>query len=194
MADEISTESPEPTAPPGVERWLKIVLRITGTFLLPALVAVVMPRSWIGWAHRQLGLGELAGGVLTEYLARSLSAFYAVVGGLLWLLSCDVRRYLPVIRYIAATWLALGMAVVAILAPHANQSFYRLIVCDAAAAWMCSLAMLLLAMKASLISGRRSTVSESPGPAARATTPGPGRASRRQEGRRRPGDPTSRTG
>ena len=149
MTDHLSTESPEPTAPSAAERWLKIVLRITGTFLLPAIVAVVMPRSWIASAHRQLGLGELAGGVLVEYLARTVSAFYAVVGGLLWLLSCDVRRHLPVIRYIAATWLALGMAVVAILSPHANQSFYWLIVCDAATAWVCSIAMLLLAARVS---------------------------------------------
>jgi len=151
MADEISTDVPEtPQAPePAAERWLKIVLRVVGAFLLPALIAVVMPRSWIASAHRQLGLGELAGGVLVEYLARTLSAFYAVVGGLLWLLSCDVRKYLAVIRYIAVTWLALGMVVVAILAPHSNQPFYWLIVTDAAVAWLCSLAMLVLAARVS---------------------------------------------
>jgi len=32
-------------------------------------------------------------------LARSTSAFYALMGGLLWVVSFDLRRHWPVIRY-----------------------------------------------------------------------------------------------
>jgi hypothetical protein len=35
------------------------------------------------------------------YLARTLSLFYALLGGLLWFVSLDLQRYRPVLRYLA---------------------------------------------------------------------------------------------
>ena len=53
---------------------LRYFLGIPGLF---ALVAVVMPLSWMAATHRWLGLGEMPTGPVVEYLARSVSAFYA---------------------------------------------------------------------------------------------------------------------
>jgi len=56
---------------------------LLGIGSLFALVPVFMPVSWMAGTHRWLGLGEMPTGPIVEYLARSLSAFYALVGALL---------------------------------------------------------------------------------------------------------------
>ena len=58
------------------------LLRILGVLALFAVVAVFMPMSWMVATHRWLGLGEMPTGPVVEYLARSLSAFYAIMGAL----------------------------------------------------------------------------------------------------------------
>jgi hypothetical protein len=62
-----------------------------------ALVPVVMPWSWMAATHRWLGLGETPSGRMVEYLARSLSAFYALVGAL-----CLVRKIGEAIEFFHA--------------------------------------------------------------------------------------------
>ena len=73
------------------DKALVILLRFVGVGSLSALVAVVMPSTWMAATHRWLGLGEMPTGPVVEYLARSLSAFYAVMGALCrWLrLTCS---------------------------------------------------------------------------------------------------------
>jgi hypothetical protein len=56
-------------------------------------------------------LGKFPDGVIVDYLARSVSALYAVHGGLLWLLARDVRRYEAIIVYIAAAGMAFSVFV-----------------------------------------------------------------------------------
>jgi len=96
------------------ETWLRLVLRITGIVALPAIVAVFMPREWMAAIHAWLGLGQFPAGPIVEYLARGLSAFYAMLGGLVLLVSFDVRRHEQVIRYLAVVGLVFGVVIFAI--------------------------------------------------------------------------------
>ena len=56
-------------------------------------------------------MGEFPDAAVTQYLARSLSAFYAVFGGLTILASLDVRRFGPVITYLAIAAVAFGVVI-----------------------------------------------------------------------------------
>jgi hypothetical protein len=87
------------------DKALVILLRILGVTALFALVAVFMPLSWMAATHRWLGLGEMPTAPIVEYLARSLSAFYALVGALCLMVAADLERYQPLVRF-------LGLAIV----------------------------------------------------------------------------------
>src|SRR5947209_14798980 len=97
------------------DRLLEILLRyllgIPGVF---ALVAVLMPVSWMAAAHRWLGLGEMPDAPVVEYLARSLSAMYAVLGALFLLAASDLERYRPLVRFLAVTFALLGLVLLGI--------------------------------------------------------------------------------
>ncbi len=76
--------------------------------MLTALGAVVMPYDWMNSIHRQVGLGELPQAPIVGYLTRSISALYALYGGLLIFLANDVRRYRLVVRFLAVTGVLFG--------------------------------------------------------------------------------------
>ena len=82
------------------ERALKLLLLVVGISTLPAIIAVFMPYSWL---VRGVELAEpgTAVKVLVSYLARLLSAFYVLLGGMLVVFSTDVRRYSGPIRLVA---------------------------------------------------------------------------------------------
>jgi hypothetical protein len=82
------------------DKALVILLRFVGVGALFALVAVLMPMSWMAATHRWLGLGEMPTGPVVEYLARSLSAFYAVMGALCLVVAADPERYRPLVRFL----------------------------------------------------------------------------------------------
>jgi hypothetical protein len=90
------------------ERILVWLLRLGGVVMLTALAAVVMPHEWMNAIHRQAGLGVVPHVPIVGYLTRSLSAFYALHGALLIFLARDVRRYLPVIQFLAAAAAVFG--------------------------------------------------------------------------------------
>lgn len=90
------------------ERALKLILRVSGAVCILAVVAVVMPRQWMAVTHDWLGVGTFPDGPIVEYLARSLSAFYAILGGALWVVASDVRRFAPLLVYKAVTGIAFG--------------------------------------------------------------------------------------
>ena len=94
--------------PEQYERWLRLLLRVTGGVMLLALVAVVMPRSWMAAAHEWLGVGAFPDAPIAEYLARSTSGLYAMLGGLAILLAADVRTYRRAITYFALALPALS--------------------------------------------------------------------------------------
>jgi len=83
------------------ERALKIVLRVNGIITSMAILAVFMPLSWMDDTHRYLGMGEAPKAPIFEYLARTVSFLYFVHGTLCLLLSTDVRRFGPIITYVA---------------------------------------------------------------------------------------------
>ena len=93
------------------ERILKIWLRIAGTGPALAIIAVVMPTSWMDYCAGLMELEGLPHVPIFEYLARSLSAFYAMMGGLLWLASFDVRRYAGLVTYLAVGGIVFAPAI-----------------------------------------------------------------------------------
>jgi hypothetical protein len=92
------------------DKALSILLRFMGVGSLFALVAVFMPFSWMVATHRWLGLGEMPTGPVVEYLARSVSAFYALFGALFLVIASDLERYRPVVRF-----LGVGLALVSLV-------------------------------------------------------------------------------
>src|SRR5437763_15066753 len=83
------------------DKFLVIFFRyLLGIGSLFALVPVVMPMSWMAAAHRWLGLGEMPTGPVVEYLARSLSAFYALFGALSLVAASDLERYQTLVRFL----------------------------------------------------------------------------------------------
>jgi hypothetical protein len=92
-------------------RLLIVLLRVGGGMMLLALFAVFMPAAWMDATHRWLGLGPMPGGVMFEFLARTTSALYAVLGGLFCVLSIRPRRYRAVLTYLAAAMIFLGVAI-----------------------------------------------------------------------------------
>ena len=91
------------------EKALVVLLRGSALLLLTAVVPAVMPFAWMQAIHRQLGMGELPSGPIIGYLTRSLSAMYAVHGALVFFVSLDVRRFLPVVKCLAVLGLVFGI-------------------------------------------------------------------------------------
>jgi len=78
--------------------------------MLLALVFVAAPRSWMRDIHGLVDLGEMPDTPIVWYLARSVSAFYAVTGGLFWIVSFDVSRHHSVLWYLGWTTIVFGAA------------------------------------------------------------------------------------
>lgn len=90
------------------ERILVLLLRAIAAVGTLAVVPVFMPHAWMDACHRWLGLGTLPELPVIVYLTRSLSAMYVFHAGLLWLASCDLRRYASIIAYLGAAFVAFG--------------------------------------------------------------------------------------
>ena len=96
------------------DKVLVLLLRIVGVGALFALVAVFMPVSWMAATHRWLGLGEMPTGPVVEYLARSLSAFYAVMGALCLVLAADLERYRPLVRFLGVAFALMSVVLLGV--------------------------------------------------------------------------------
>jgi hypothetical protein len=94
----MNTESVVAGAP---EKTLRLVLLAIALAEFGAVMGICMPVSLMKTIHSWLGLGNMPEGVLVPYLARSLSMFYVVHGGVMWICAMNVRRYAPMIRYLA---------------------------------------------------------------------------------------------
>lgn len=92
------------------EQVLKTILRFFGSTSLLGAIFVVAPRAWMDAIHSDLGMGALPDAPVVGYLARSTSAFYAMLGGLFWLISFDLRRYRQVLIYLGAVIGVFGVA------------------------------------------------------------------------------------
>jgi len=91
------------------EKVLVILLRVLGVSALFALVPVFMPLSWMAATHHWLGLGEMPTAPVVEYLARSVSAFYALFGALCLIVASDLERYRPVARFLGMAFVFTGL-------------------------------------------------------------------------------------
>ena len=75
---------------------------------------MLWPVSWMAAAHRWLGLGEMPTGPVVEYLARSLSAFYALVGALCLVVAADPERYRHLVRFLAIAFALMSVALLGV--------------------------------------------------------------------------------
>ena len=91
---------------------LTFILRVIGSASLLGLIFVFVPYSWMNDIHALLGLGVLSDQPVVGYLARSVSAMYALLGGLMWVISVDVNRYRSILVYLSYAFLAFGAMLV----------------------------------------------------------------------------------
>ena len=90
------------------DRLLKLILQINGGVMATALIAVFLSHDQMGAIHEWLGLGDFPEGIIVDYLARSLSAFYAIMGILYLVLARDVRAHASVITFTALASICFG--------------------------------------------------------------------------------------
>lgn len=64
--------------------------------------------------HADLGMGQLPNAPVVGYLARSTSWFYAVLGGLCWLVSFDLPRHRPTLIYLGWATALFGVVVLVV--------------------------------------------------------------------------------
>ena len=95
-------------------RLLIVLLRLGAVMTGLAFLTLPMPVATMASVHRWLGLGELPPGPIVEYLARSVSALYGFHGVLLFLLSTNVDRFAPIIRFVAVMNVLFGTILIAI--------------------------------------------------------------------------------
>ena len=93
---------------------LGVILRVIGFFSMLAIGAVVMPFSWIQQIHQCLRMGEMAEGPIVEYLVRSLSLGYAMVGVIFWYLSFRVPQHWDFIRLLAVLCVVSGVGLLCV--------------------------------------------------------------------------------
>ena len=92
------------------ERYLRLILRIIGVSSLFAIPFIFVPFETMFAIHAELNMGDLPNTPIVNYLARSTSALYAIVGGLMVVVSFDLQRNRAVIAYIGRAFILFGMA------------------------------------------------------------------------------------
>jgi len=85
------------------------VLRVVGVLAMLAIVAVFMPLSWMASVHESIGMGKMSEGPIVEYLARSLSALYALLGCWIFYLSGRVPEQLGFVRLFGSLFAVFGV-------------------------------------------------------------------------------------
>jgi hypothetical protein len=155
-------------APGRPERLLAWLLRGTAIVMGSALLPAVMPMAWMDAVHRSLGMGPLPQGPVVEYMARTLSAFYAFHGGLLWIFAGDVRRYAPAIGYCFATGLLFGAALLVVDTQARLPARWALAEGPFVAGLSAAALVLLARVRREAASGGR-TEAEATGPAAKSS-------------------------
>ena len=82
------------------QRTLVLLLRFIGCVLLLAFGAMLLPETFMVDMHARLGLGEFPAVPLVDYLTRSIAALYGFHGVLVFIVSGDVVRYRPIVKYL----------------------------------------------------------------------------------------------
>lgn len=79
-----------------------------------AILAVVMPTSWIVAGIDATGTGPFHDTPLNQYFIRTVSALYALLGVLVLYIASDVRRYRDLIVFIGWLTMVLGLVLTAV--------------------------------------------------------------------------------
>lgn len=108
------------------EQTLKFILRLMGSSSLFALIFVAAPYSWMDSIHTTLGMGQLPDTPVVGYLARSTSAFYALLGGLFWVISFDLERHRRVLIYLGAALASFGVVLLVVDWVEGMPAFWTL--------------------------------------------------------------------
>ncbi len=129
------------------ETCLKFLLRMNGVLAVMAVVAVVMPHSWLIWCIGKVE-PDLPVLPLVSYLARFLSAFYVLLGAMLLVFATDVRRYMRPIRVMMLWCMFAAGALFLVGLPYAarllRQWFFWFVACDITIAAALGVLVLLL--------------------------------------------------
>ena len=96
------------------ETILKWLLVVFGAMAATAVVPAAMPFAWMQAANDALGLEPLIRTPLSEYLTRSLSVLYALLGAFTIYIGLDVRRYRELIIFVGWLTALLGLALTAV--------------------------------------------------------------------------------
>ena len=130
---------------------LGVTMRLMGGSMMFAIIAVFMPDAWLRVAVAKVEPGVPVG-PLVEYMARGWSAFYFMLGGLIWLFSTDLPRYLPATRWLSWCYVLINGAFLAVLlwlyASHEGWNwFFGAITFNVTMAFLFGLALLILSKK-----------------------------------------------
>lgn len=90
-------------------RLLVWLLRLEAVVEMAAFAGVLMPFEWMARVNDSLRLDSFPDLPLTNYLARSLSAFYVWHGAFTWMLTTDIDRYRPLLWFWAASFAGFGL-------------------------------------------------------------------------------------
>ena len=96
------------------ERLLVLLLRISGSGLMLAFLAVLLPVDWMAATHPRLGLGEFPRTPIVDYLTRSIAALYGFHGLFVWIVSFDPVRYRVFVWFAAIMNIVFGAMMLAI--------------------------------------------------------------------------------
>ena len=130
---------------------LVMLMRVMAGFMMVAIFAAFMPDAWLKTAVEAVEPGASVG-PLVEYVARGWSAFYFMLGGLIWLFSTDLPRYLPASHWLSWCYVLINGAFLFVIGWLCATSegwdwFFWVIAFDVAVAFLFGLAMLLLSRK-----------------------------------------------
>ena len=131
---------------------LVVAMRVMGGSMMFSIIAMFMPDAWLEAAVKQVEHGVPVG-PLVEYMARGWSAFYFMLGGLIWLFSTDLSRYLPAIRWLSWCYVLInGAFLIVLLWLYAGREgwnwFFGAITFNVAMAFLFGLVLLILSKKA----------------------------------------------
>ena len=91
-----------------------VLMRFMGIGGLLAIPAIFLPYSWMNSIHEFMGLGTMPDTPIVSYLARSLSAFYAIVGTITIFVSLDIRRHRSFVRLLIVIAIVAGFVLLGI--------------------------------------------------------------------------------
>ena len=133
------------------DKVLVVTMRVMGGSMMFAIIAAFMPDAWLQAAVAKVEQ-TVPVGPLVEYMARGWSVFYFMLGGLIWLFSTDLPRYLPAIHWLSWCYVLINGAFLFVIGWLCTTSegwdwFFWVIAFDVAVAFLFGLAMLLLSRK-----------------------------------------------